>query len=414
MSEETVPSATRRTRALVVTGPNGSVTYDLPERGTVVVGRDPEADLVFDDATLSRRHARVRVGDAVTIEDLSSKNGTRVRGRPLRAGEPQPLDRDTVAVLGAVMLALRERAPSPRGAHDIVVSGALEALADTVRKVAATDLPILLLGETGVGKDVFAEMIHARSPRHGRPLVRVHAAAVSESLFESELFGHEQGAFTGAVRARAGLLEAADGGTVFIDEVGEVPPTLQVKLLRVLEDRRVQRIGAVTQKKIDVRFVAATNRDLAEEVRRGTFRADLYHRLRGVCLRIPPLRERRAEIPALAESFLERAAPDKRFSPAALRELGKYPYLGNVRELRNIVERSALLARSATLEPADLLFDEQGSSERRRIAMALERTSGNQKLAAELLGISRRALLYKLDEHGLPRPRKRLSTLGER
>jgi DNA-binding NtrC family response regulator len=421
-----------RGRTIALTGAGASLTFELPARGEMIIGRDPGADIVFPHGSLSRRHARLIVGrDAILLCDLGSKNGTRIGSRPLTPDQPEPLPHGAAAELGAVMLLVVEpqpSAPARRAApaeldrdHDVVITPALEALDEALRKAAVTDLPILLLGETGVGKDVFAERVHALSPRAARRLVRIHAAAIAEPLFESELLGHEQGSFTGAATAKAGLLEVADGGTVFIDEIGELPATIQVKLLRVLDDKRVQRVGGVTSRRVDIRFVAATNRDLAAEVARGAFRQDLYQRLRGVTLRIPPLRERRADIAILASAFLRRIAGDKRFSGPALRMLCKQPFWGNVRELRNVVERSALLARSDELGPPDLVFDavtsvaasadpperapEQGA-ERQRIVIALEKAHGNQTAAARLLGISRRALLYKLDAYALPRPRR--------
>jgi two-component system, NtrC family, response regulator AtoC len=292
-----------------------------------------------------------------------------------------------------------------------------------LRKIAPTNLPVLLLGETGVGKDVFAERLHVLSPRSKRPFVRVHAAAIPEGLVESELFGHEAGAFTGATRAKVGLLEAADGGTVFIDEVGELSLALQVKLLRVLEDRRVQRVGAVVARRVDVRFVAASHRDPSELVRTGRMRQDFFQRLRGLTLRLPPLRERSREIPALADALLKRIAPGRSFSKAAQLALSKHPYFGNVRELRNVVERTALLSDQREIAAAALVFSEAQalespprgadaaapapSAEARRIELALRKTNGHQGRAAELLGISRRTLIHRLDEYGIARPRKR-------
>jgi len=419
-----------RARTIVVTSAEASTQLAVGDEDDVVVGRDPAADLYVDHPSLSRRHAALEIRDgAITIRDLGSKNGTRVGGRPLRKGEQARLPAGSAAELGAVMLTVLEpiraeedRAPPSSGRdHHAIVTDALAEIDAIVRKVAATDLPVLLVGETGVGKDVFAERLHVLSRRAEGPLVRIHAAALAESLFESELFGHVEGAFTGAVRAKVGMLEAADGGTAFIDEVGELPMAIQVKFLRVLEDKRVQRVGAVTAKKIDVRFVAATNRDLSVEVDRGTFRHDLLHRLRGITLRIPPLRERRADIPVLAAARLKRVAPRKRFTDAALRALAKHPFWGNVRELYNVVERSALLARGLEIGPGDLVFGEETphtpsgemlalggekAAEARRIVDALAKTNNNQGAAAELLGISRRTLVYKLTEYGLPRPRK--------
>jgi transcriptional regulator with PAS, ATPase and Fis domain len=415
-------------RTAVLTGKASSVAFTLPDRGELVIGRDPEVELPVDDASLSRRHALLRLTPSgMTIEDLSSKNGTRIGARRASPKSPLVLAMGAVAELGGVMLTVVERsearaarrASRKDAAHELVVTASLAPLLDLVARIAPTDLPVLMLGETGVGKDVFAERIHQLSRRASRAFVRVNAAALAETLFESELFGHEQGAFTGALRGRAGLLETADGGTVFFDEVGELPPAIQVKLLRVIDDRRITRVGGTTMKRVDVRFVAATNRDLAAEVASGSFRKDLYHRLRGVVVEVPPLRERRADIPLLAAAFLERVAPHKKLGDDALRALAKSPFWGNVRELRNVVERSALLARAKKLSAADIVWDERAaapleqeggrgaSPETKQIQTALARCKGNQTAAAKLLGISRRTLVYKLSALDLPRPRSR-------
>jgi DNA-binding NtrC family response regulator len=303
-----------------------------------------------------------------------------------------------------------------------------------------------LLGETGVGKEVLAEVVHRRSPRHGAPFLRLNCAALSETLLESELFGHEKGAFTGAAQAKPGLLETADGGTVFLDEIGELSAAMQVKLLRVLEDRKVTRVGALAARSIDVRFVAATNRDLEAEVQRGAFRQDLFFRLSGITLTIPPLRERRAEIEPLARLFAARSAaqlgrPAPGISRAALDALVRHSWPGNVRELRNVMERAVVLAEADEITPDHLLLPsakpaetraapsaapavdpapaaaggagaaglraELDAIERQRILDALAAAAGNQTQAAAALGMSRRTFIARLDEYGIPRPRKR-------
>jgi two-component system response regulator AtoC len=308
---------------------------------------------------------------------------------------------------------------------------AMARLDALVERVAPGNINILLLGETGVGKEVLAERIHRLSPRGKHPLLRLHCAAVSESLFESELFGHERGAFTGALKTKRGLLETADGGTIFLDEVGELPLAIQVKLLRVIEDRKVQRVGGLTAQQIDVRFVAATNRNLEAEIARGAFRQDLYFRLNGISLVIPPLRERPAELEPLARHFLEHACaashrPVPSLSPAALAQLRSYAWPGNIRELRNLCERALLLCSgdvilpehfsmsapdspftATSAAPADTITTGAlPSDERERVIEALARCAGNQSRAAKLLGISRKTLVARLDAFGLPRPRK--------
>jgi DNA-binding NtrC family response regulator len=289
---------------------------------------------------------------------------------------------------------------------------------------------VLLLGETGVGKEVLARQLHERSPRARGPFVELNCAALAPSLLEAELFGHEKSAFTGATQARAGLLEAGDGGTVFLDEIGELPMAVQVKLLRVLEDRKVLRIGSRTPRTLDVRFVAATNRDLEAEVARGSFRQDLYFRLNGVAFVIPPLRDRAVEIAPLAERFLAAASrmlersPPLRLSREALGYLEHYRWPGNVRELRNVIERAAVLSTTDEIAPADLPGPLTGAAlppapatapgpavaltgERRQILYALEQCAGNQTRAAKLLGISLRTLVHRLDKHKIARPRLR-------
>jgi DNA-binding NtrC family response regulator len=312
----------------------------------------------------------------------------------------------------------------------------MERIRRLVDLVAEGTLPVLLLGETGVGKEAMAELIHARSPRANGPLVRVNCAALPESLLESELFGHERGAFSGAVQAKPGLLETAHQGTLFLDEVAEMPLPTQAKMLRVFEAREVTRLGAVRPRAIDVRFVAATNRDLPDLVESSAFRRDMYHRLCGMTLAIPPLRERIDEISQLAHHFVARACeqlgrPPTSIEPAAIAWLERQPWPGNVRELRNVAERAVMLARGAPIgiehlqdplkpyvapaSPDDArslggsssdLRTELDAIERARIEEALVRVGGNQTKAAQLLGISRRTLIGRLNAYDLPRPRR--------
>jgi transcriptional regulator with PAS, ATPase and Fis domain len=311
----------------------------------------------------------------------------------------------------------------------VVIDPAMRRLYELATRVARGTISVLVVGETGTGKEVLAELIHTHSPRAAGPLVRINCAAFAETLIESELFGHEKGAFTGAQRERAGLLEAADGGTVVLDEVGETTPAIQAKLLRVLEERAVLRVGASTPRPIDVRFVAATNRDLEGEIETGRFRRDLYFRLAGVVLAIPPLRDRPDDLVALAERFAAEAAaridrPPPRLSPGALAALRAHPWPGNVRELRNVIERAVLLADGDELTAEHLPFaaaaPATGSTpdpaalpsalaalERQRIVEALEAAHGNQTRAAAALGMPLRTLVKRLDQYNLPRPRKR-------
>jgi transcriptional regulator with GAF, ATPase, and Fis domain len=282
--------------------------------------------------------------------------------------------------------------------------------------------------------------VHARSPRAEKPLVSINCAALSEALLESELFGHEKGAFTGAVATKQGLLESADGGTVFLDEVGEMPLALQAKLLRVLEQREVLRVGSLRPRSIDVRFLAATNRELEAEITAGRFRQDLYFRLNGVAMVIPPLRERLDEIESLAKSFVAQACERARraslkIAPEVFELLRRYAWPGNIRELRNVMERAVLLTsggvitlesfpanmmsaplraiagsmqaspQEPTIPPPPIVLPE--GDERARIIAALAACDGNQTHAAKLLGISRRTLITRIEEYDLPRPRKK-------
>jgi transcriptional regulator with PAS, ATPase and Fis domain len=419
------------------------ITKELPERATLLLGRDAGADVVIDHRSVSRAHARLYVEpSSVAIEDLRSANGTRIGGTavlpdtrvPLRPGDAVELG-DVVVVLqrGSVARRAEQRATAPA----LGTNPAMQEVGRLVERIAAGTICALIVGETGAGKEVVAETIHRKSPRSARPLVRLNCAAVAGSLLESEWFGYERGAFTGAVAPKPGLLETAAGGTVLLDEVGELPMALQAKLLRVLEDRAVTRVGGVRPRRIDVRFLAATNRDLEADIARGTFRQDLYFRLNGVTIHVPPLRDRRDEIAPLARAFAEETSEALGRSPAvsvdaeAMAWLEAYSWPGNVRELRNVIERAVLLAGGAsTITTAELpatlrplqrsqppvvdappsartsLRDAIADVEKQRVIEALAQAGGNQKRAAEMLGISRGTLLSRLEAFGIARPRK--------
>ncbi len=303
-------------------------------------------------------------------------------------------------------------------------SAALAAALELATRVAPTRSTVLLTGETGTGKELFAELIHARSTRARGPFVQVNCAALPETLLESELFGHERGAFTGAERARIGRFEQANGGTLFLDEIGDMSPATQAKLLRALQDQEFHRLGGTQPLRTDARIVAATNRDLQAAIREGRFREDLYFRLDVIGIRLPPLRERPGDVETLARHFLGELActlgrPLEGFDPATLAALRAHPWPGNVRELRNVVERAALMAdgpRIARVELGSAGRDGRGAAElalegltldeaeRLLVVSALRRAGFVQKDAARLLGVSRRKLNYVVARLGLTHP----------
>jgi len=538
------------------------LTFPLPDRGTVTVGRTDSVEIQLGDEAISRQHIKFHVGETLQVEDLGSANGTRVRGRFLKSGETVELNPgdtvelgrtllvikcasvptrpfriyaheyfeprvddecaraerggvkfalvrihdggaapalveqrlaaavrpgDVVASYGpqehelllvdcdsrvaerrsaALLAALRQLSPSvlvglacsPRDGRNsasllecanaavrgvdsnqekssvTVPDGPMESLRRIVERIAGSSISVLFTGETGVGKSLLAKELHRKSPRAQSAFVALNCAELTESLLEAELFGYEKGAFTGAEQAKAGLIETADGGTLLLDEVGDLPITTQAKLLRVLEDHEVRRIGSLRPRHVDLRVVACTNRDLEAECERGTFRRDLYFRLAGISLEIPPLRKRTGEIEGLARAFLEQAAPSAQrasaptLAPEALVALQRYPWPGNVRELRNVMERAALLSQDAVIRPEHLPVERlrntvyptagglsvagthahvaKGTGERNELLDTLAECGGNQSRAAKRLGISRRTLVTRLNELGVPRPIK--------
>ena len=436
-------------------------TFDLPARAEVTLGRDETNDVRIDHPSVSRRHAKLRMGSPIVVEDLGGANGTFVRDRShgdvsVKTEKLRRLVRETAeltvgesVLLGSVSVVVRHR-PATMVADGVIIQDAnMRAVYAQAERAAMALISVLLLGETGVGKEVLARAIHARSPRAKGPFLGINCAAFNENLLEGELFGYEKGAFTGAVQARPGLFEAAGGGTIFLDEIGELPLSTQAKLLRVLEERAVLRIGARSPRPVDVRFIAATNRDIETEVRTGRFRQDLFYRLNGISLTIPPLRDRPIEIEPLVRSFVVEACRQLERSPLAVAKetmhfLRAHAWPGNVRELRNVIERAVVLCAESTIGPQYLpasltstkttsteyplapfrssptakndppaemdpmRFQAQVESlERTRIVEALSRCGGNQTRAAKLLGVSRRTLVTRLDELDLPRPIKR-------
>ncbi len=385
--------------------------------------------LVDTDAAQSELLAQ-QIREALSREGINSQSGLAMF--PIDGASPQSLVSKACASIRATSH------PGVAEQRGVVLSNpAVKALYAVAERAAVGTINVLILGETAVGKEVFAEWIHRRSPRKDKPLLSVNCAALSESLLESELFGYEKGAFTGAVQAKLGLLEAADGGTLFLDEVGETTLPLQAKLLRAIETRQVLRVGATKPRSVDVRFVAATNRDLDEEVEAKRFRQDLYFRLNGIGLTIPPLRERTDEIEPLANLFLEAVAqplgrPAPTLSAQAVTWLRAYSWPGNIRELRNTMERALLLCSGDEIRQQDLPTEKvtktgggaaappveatapsappwsvtsAREAERLAIVEALARCAGNQTRAAELLGIPRRTFCTRMREYSIPRPR---------
>ena len=434
----------------------GSTSLALPmEATTLSVGRSKAADLRVEHPSVSRQHVTLHVGAPaddgerrLVVEDHGSSNGTRVNGRRMKAKAQLAIAPGDVVELGGAMLIVQRpgvMAPgvamipersAPKERDDVVLASAsMQRLYRMIDMVAQSRIHVLLRGETGVGKEVAAQAVHRRSPRGDAPFVALNCASLPENLLESELFGFQRGAFTGADRDKPGLIEGASGGTLLLDEVGELPLSTQAKLLRVIEARELRRLGSLEPRAVDVRFVSATNRDLERMVAEGRFRRDLFYRLNGIKLEIPALRERLDDIVPLAERFLANAAREHGWSAPPVAEeaegaLLNHAWPGNIRELKNVMERALVMSQGATIEvqhlalegaasdpprrdapshasPGDDLKSELAAIEKQRIIDALEQTGGNQTRAAELLGMSRRTFVKRLDEYGVPRPRKR-------
>ncbi|MHB8877764.1 MAG: sigma 54-interacting transcriptional regulator [Myxococcaceae bacterium] len=333
---------------------NGAeVAHLFVERGSVTVGSAPGNDLVVPDATVSRKHLEVAVRKGgLYVADLESRNGTRFQGSRIQQAY---VPVGAVLVLGEAELRIEADEGDARAVFGALVSvspvmmKAMEAL----KRVAPTDATVLLEAETGSGKEVTARAIHDASPRAGKTFETVDCGALPRELAGSELFGHAKGAFTGAERTRPGAFERADGGTLFLDEIGELPLELQPLLLRALENRQVRRVGDDDFRAVDVRVIAATNRDLDGEVKAGRFRADLLHRLAVVRVRVPPLRERLEDLPILVRSILDRLGPRARgfsISGQVLERFKAHRWPGNVRELRNLIERAAAMGDQPQLD----------------------------------------------------------------
>ena len=398
------------------------------------LGKDEGNDLVLEDRFISGKHVRItRRGSRFLVLDHASTNGTWLGAVRLFEAEV-PLH--TQLHVGETDVRLE---PATAARKDVpgVWQGlvgedpAMRLLIDLVERVAPSSAAVMILGESGTGKELVARAIHARSPRAERTFIPVNCAAISKDLIESELFGHEKGAFTSAVVARKGAFEEADGGTIFLDEIGELPADLQAKLLRALESGEIKRVGASRPTQVDVRVVAATNRDLLAASRAGEFRDDLYYRLCVIPLTLPPLRNRRGDIPALAEFLLSRFSPRGQtvhFTPAALARLEAHPWPGNVRELRNVVHRALLLRRGTAIDESDLSFDPDPTprsrdgtgmsghyipgrkleemlelAERQIVESALRQFNNNRERVAKELGVARSTLFKRLKDWGMTR-----------
>jgi DNA-binding NtrC family response regulator len=453
---------------LLMTDPElGERRYRLTPGIVLRIGRAGDNDVVVNDSRCSREHCElVEIDGAWHVRDLGSRNGTYVdyervpdiqaldEGDEIQVGPhrlvftrkgeahgietlPQSGDTEDQIPVSVVPLSSvtpikprRGRRPDHASAMDSLVgeSESIQRLRVQIRRIAPTDATVLIRGESGVGKELVARALHQSSRRQNTPFVCLNCAALSESLLESELFGHEKGAFTGAVERKLGKFELAHQGTLFLDEIGELSQSIQAKFLRVLEGQPFHRIGGSEAIQADVRVLAATNRDLEDAVKDHTFREDLYFRLNVVQITVDPLRARIGDVPLLADHFLREAAaqsrrPNAAISPAAMDRLVAYRWPGNVRELKNTIYRAVILARNPLLEPADIDFCAVSAEdfdlgrtpptllgrslqevELAHIVAVLEQTGWNKSRSAEILGIERSTLDRKLKRHDIQRP----------
>ena len=432
-------------RWTILEGPEAGAEIPVEGDRTSIGGAEDNA-IVLSDPTVSRHHAEVVSGpEGVLVRDLGSKNGTfvgdsRVKEAYLTPGARLRCGQTTLAFEVATDRVVVLPGRQERFGELYGRSTAMRQVFAVLERVAATEMTIVLRGETGTGKELAARALHEASPRASGPLVVLDCAALDRELVSAQLFGHEAGAYTGAVGARPGAFEQAHGGTLVLDEVGELPPELQPKLLRVLERREVQRLGAARATRVDVRLVAATHRDLAAMVTAGTFRQDLFYRLAQVTVALPPLRERAEDIAPLAEELASRVRSpggSRRFSRAALERLAAWPFPGNVRELRNLVERALALSAGpevtreeleGLLDPAAAVVivpaasaaaphidvepvgeigpESLANAERGVIERALTKFEGNRTKTAAALGISETTLREKIRRYAIAVPRR--------
>ena len=419
------PLVLKKMRFVVVKGRDAGREMVL-QKAQAAVGTLAGNDLVLTDPTVSRRHAVVAErADGYLLRDLDSTNGTFLDNVRVREGYISP---GSVIRLGETEISftsLEERVENLKSSSDRfggLIGGAasMQEVFGVLERVAPTDMTVLIQGETGAGKEVAARAIHQFSRRAEGPFVVFDCGAVAPNLIESELFGHEKGAFTDAVKSRQGAFELANGGTLFLDEIGELAPALQPKLLRALDQREVKRVGADRPVTVDVRVLAATNRDLEKEVKAGRFREDLYYRLSAVSVFMPPLRDRREDVEKIAEQLLAGISAEvgkkvSGLSPEASEALRAYPWPGNVRELKNVLARAAALSSGSRLEARDLFLSQgrksatlQGLSgktleeiEKAAIHATLKSVNGNKTEAAKMLGIAYSTLYEKMKKYGM-------------
>jgi DNA-binding NtrC family response regulator len=384
---------------------------------TAVREKDPEVPVILMTAQASLQSAIEAVNQGAFYYLQKPFSNDNLVALCRRAGETRVLKRENVRLKKEI-----KRRDTSRAARPVGRNRAFEEVLELAETVAPTDSTVLITGESGTGKEVLARYIHSLSDRDDGPFISVNCGALPESLLESELFGHVRGAFTGAVKDKDGLLVAARGGTFFLDEIGEMSPSLQVKLLRALQEREIVPVGATRTVDIDVRIIAATNRDLEDEMRRGTFRSDLYYRLNVISLHMPPLRDRDGDVRLLAEHFLENHGPGAESLPitaAALDRLEEYDWPGNVRELENALERAAVMAGGDSIDtehlpdrvvdpPAERLVSDVRppnptleAIERAYVLWVLDAEDGNKARAAEVLGIDPSTLYRKLNRYGV-------------
>lgn len=402
--------------------------FPIPLR-PVKIGRADECDIQLTATDVSREHCTVRkLNKHFEITD-HSRNGTLLNGKKIKTS-PFTLN-DTVEI-GGWQLRIEPANPTKQATliknvsdHEgrlgpmLGTSPGIEKVFELIRKVASTDTTVCLIGESGTGKELAARSVHELSVRHREPFVPVNCGAIPENLIESILFGHEKGSFTGAAQQQKGLFEEAHQGTLFLDEIGEMPLNLQTRLLRVLENKTLRRVGGKSEIPVDVRLVCATHRDLKQQVVQGTFRQDLFFRLYIFPLEIPPLRERHKDILPLANGFLKDFSPDgqiKTFSAAAQKKLQNYNWPGNVRELKNAVQRTLILSSAETIEAEEIVLTDMQQTatpsenlgtatleeyEREAMVAVLKRHRGNQSSASEQLGISRSTLFHKIKKYSI-------------